>query len=197
MTKPFPALALSLLGLAASLAVAPPLRAAQDLRIDFDPRKTTVDFTLGASLHDVHGVFQLKSGSIQFDRQSGAASGSLVVDAGSGNSGTEARDSKMKHDVLETGRFPDIVFTPKNVVGNVPEQGSAAVQVHGVLRIHGIDHELTLLVSLTVTASTFQLTTTFAVPYVAWGMKDPSAFVLRVGKEVKITVHAAGQVSAR
>ena len=121
-------------------------------------------------------------------------SGSLIVDAGSGDSGNGSRDSKMKHDILETGRFPEIVFTPASVTGNVPEQGSATVQVRGILRIHGAEHEITLTLSLTVTGSAFELTTKFPVPYVAWGMKDPSVFVLRVGKQVDISVKAAGTV---
>ena len=195
MTRALRPLAFSILGLIASLAIAPRLRAAQDIRIDFDPQKTTIEFTLGASMHEVHGLFHLRSGSIRFDRQSGAASGSLIVEAGSGDSGNESRDSKMKRDILETPRFPEIVFTPKSVIGSVPEQGSATVQVRGIFRIHGVDHELTLIVSLKVTGSTFALTTKFPVPYVAWGMKDPSAFILRVGKQVDVTVKAAGQVS--
>lgn len=197
MTRSFRPLALSFLGLIASLTLATSTFAGQDIRIDFDPQKTTINFDLGASMHEVQGVFHLKSGSLRFDRQSGTASGSLIVDAGSGDSGNESRDSKMKRDILETARFPEIVFTPASVIGSVPEQGSATVQVRGTFRIHGIDHELTLVVSLTVTGSSFELTTKFPLPYVAWGMKDPSAFVLRVGKQVDISVKAAGHVTSR
>lgn len=178
----------------ASLTLTPRARASQNVRIDFDSQKTRIEFALADFMHDVHGVFRLRSGSIQFDRQSGSASGSLIVDASSGDSGVRSRDSKMKGDILEAGRFPDIVFMPKNVIGPVPESGSATIQVQGVFRIHGTDHPVTLPVSLTVSGSAFELTTKFAVPYVAWGMKDPSAFFLRVGKEVEITINAAGQV---
>ena len=37
----------------------------------------------------------------------------------------------------------------------------------------------------------------FALPYVSWGMKNPSTFVLRVDEKVAIEIHAAGRVLAR
>jgi polyisoprenoid-binding protein YceI len=187
---------LTLFAFATISAFASSAPVSENIRVDFDPQKTAIKFSLADFMHDVHGQFHLKSGSLRFDRQSGAASGSLIVDAGSGDSGSGSRDSKMKHDILDAARFPEIVFLPKSVIGTVPERGTARVQVLGVFRIHGIDHEISLPVTITVAGSTFELTTTFVVPYVSWGMKDPSALFLRVGKEVGITVTAAGRVNA-
>jgi hypothetical protein len=31
---------------------------------------------------------------------------------------------------------------------------------------------------------------TFDVPYVAWGMRNPSTLILRVGKSVQMAIHA-------
>ena len=98
-------------------------------------------------LHTVHGTFKLKSGSIVFDPRTGDASGEIVVDAKSGESGNHTRDGKMQKEVLESARFPEIVFFPKHVSGSVPAQGSSTLQVQGVFRIHGGDHDADALVS--------------------------------------------------
>jgi hypothetical protein len=41
-----------------------------------------------------------------------------------------------------------------------------------------------------------EATTTFVVPYVEWGLHDPSMMVLRVAKTVGVTVQAKGTLSA-
>ena len=64
--------------LALALATGTP-SAAQQITFTLDPQKTTVNFTLGASFHTVHGSFRVKNGAIQFDPTSGAASGRIVV----------------------------------------------------------------------------------------------------------------------
>jgi len=42
--------------------------------------------------------------------------------------------------------------------------------------------------------STWTATADFTVPYVNWGMKNPSVLFLRVGNDVKVRFHAAGTV---
>ena len=80
------------------LAASPVL--AQETVLEFDPGQTQVNFTLGDILHTVHGTFKLKRGTVKFDPTTGHASGLVVVDATSGNSGSNARDHKMHKDVL-------------------------------------------------------------------------------------------------
>src|SRR6185312_8306832 len=65
---------------------------AQEEVFEVEPAQSHVAFTLGDIFHTVHGTFQLKTGAIRFDPATGAASGQLVVDAASGNSGSNARD---------------------------------------------------------------------------------------------------------
>src|SRR3979490_1328108 len=85
---------------------------AQQKTFTLDPAQTKVNFTVDSTLHTVHGDFHLKRGNIQFDNSSGVAGGELVVDAASGESGSDGRDQKMHKDILESPKYSDIVFTP-------------------------------------------------------------------------------------
>jgi polyisoprenoid-binding protein YceI len=164
--------------------------------VEFDPARTTVDFTLGDVLHTVHGAFRLRSGVIQFDPTTGKASGSIVVDATSGDSGSEARDRRMHKNILESARYPEIVFTPDRVTGKISAEGTAQVQVHGMFRIHGGDHEMTLPFQVRTEVGQVTAATQFLVPYVKWGMKNPSTFLLKVNESVEISIRAAGRLSS-
>jgi len=166
---------------------------AQEARLSFVPSQTTVNFTLADVLHTVHGTFTLKSGLIQFNPSTAAVSGNIVVDAASGDSGSGARDKKMHKDILESARYSEVTFRPDHVDGKVSPQGSSTVQVHGMFGIHGAEHEITVPAQVELAPDHWNLTVHFDVPYVKWGMKDPSNFVLRVEKTVAIDLHAFGQ----
>ena len=167
---------------------------AQQTQIKLDPAKTRIEWTLGDVLHTVQGTFQLKSGAVLFDPRTGEASGQVVVDATSGNSGNGIRDSKMKKDVLESARYPEIVFSPKHVSGFVTGQDSFTVQVAGSFIIHGATHELTLTIPIAVKNAGVEARTKFVVPYEQWGMKDPSTLFLKVDKTVQISISTAGDL---
>lgn len=170
-----------------------PLRAA-DTVLMFDPPQTQIHWTLDAFVHTVHGTFQLRSGTVRFDPATGMASGELIADARSGASGNDSRDGKMHKSVLESTRFPDIVFRPKHVEGQVPAQGSATLQVRGTFLLHGSEHEATLPIQVTVEPGRISADSKFSIPYVAWGLKNPSTFVLRVGEKVDLEIHAAARI---
>jgi polyisoprenoid-binding protein YceI len=162
-----------------------------------DPATTPVSFTLSDLHGGVHGTFKLKRGTIQFDPESGAASGELVVDATSGDSGSNGRDSRMHKNILESAKYPDIVFTPDRVEGKVAMEGDSEVQVHGVFRIHGGDHEVTLPAKTHVAGGKITADIRFPVPYVKWGMKNPSILIMRVGDTVIIEIHAVGRLESQ
>lgn len=162
------------------------------LKFQFSPANTTINFTLGDILHTVHGSFQLKRGNVEYDPATGAVSGDIVADATSGQSGNRSRDHRMHKEILESGKYSEIVFRPDKVEGALSNSGTSNVQVHGVFSIHGSDHELTVPVRVQVFPDHWIADSHFTVPYVKWGIKNPSTFFLRVSESVEIDVHASG-----
>jgi polyisoprenoid-binding protein YceI len=170
-------------------------QAHREIDLNFVPAKTTVSFTLGDVLHTVHGSFDLKHGAVQFDPATNRITGEVLVDAASGHSGSEGRDKRMHKEILESAHYPDIVFRPDRVEGQVAATGVSTVQVHGIFAIHGADHEITIPVRVEMLPGHWIATLHFAVPYVKWGMKNPSTFVLRVDQSVDIDIQASGEAS--
>jgi polyisoprenoid-binding protein YceI len=167
---------------------------AQETALELDPGQTQVSFTLGDVLHTVHGTFKLKRGTVKFDPASGHAGGLVVVDATSGDSGSHARDHKMHKDILESEQYPEITFTPEKMQGQVLPQGDFNVQVLGTFTMHGESHPLTLVLRAHLTGQQLTADTYFTIPYVSWGLKNPSTLFLRVNDTVDISVHVAGQI---
>jgi polyisoprenoid-binding protein YceI len=163
--------------------------------LKLDPEKTTVNFTLGATLHTVRGTFRLKSGVIRFDPSSGSASGMAVVDAASGQTWNKRRDHTMRRDVLQSERYSEITFMPMRVTGAVVPQGESTVQVEGVLRLRGSDHAITLLFQVQAMGNELRAATQFVIPYVAWGLKNPSTFFLHVANKVDLNIVTTGTLT--
>ena len=176
------------------LADLAPLRA-QQMAVTLDPASTEIHFTLGATMHTVHGVFKLTSGQIQWDPLTGRASGAIVIDATSGSTDNTSRDKNMHAQVLESARFPEIVFRPSAVKGRVAAAGASQVDVAGVIVLHGMNHDETLeCVVQPAGAGQLEISTQLAVPFKTWGLKDPSTFLLHVADTVKVEVHALARI---
>jgi polyisoprenoid-binding protein YceI len=166
------------------------------VQAELNPSKCAVHFTLGAFLHTVHGTFNVNAGTIRFDPSSGHLTGEISVDVKSGQTGNATRDRQMHENVLESNRFPEAVFVLNHIHGSLALEGESHVEVRGVLRIHGAEHELTVPATVAVRRDVVTATADFTVPYVAWGMKDPSNVLLRVDKTVSIHVELNGAVKA-
>jgi len=163
-----------------------------------DPAQSEVRFTLGATLHTVEGALDLVRGELRFDPAGGAVSGEVAVDARSARTGIGARDHDMHAKVLESERFAEIVLRPEHLEVVRRDATSADVRLHGSLEIHGAEHAVVIPARVTVRgAGLLQVEATFGIPYVAWGLRDVSTFVLRVAKEVEVDVRAIGTWSSR
>lgn len=171
---------------------AAPQSATTSLVFTIDPMQSSVNWTLGSSLHTVHGTFALKKGSVQVDPGTGKASGEIVVDATSGKSGNDGRDKKMHKEVLESGRFEEIIFRPHSIEGNLAKQGESAVQIRGTFALQGGEHELMVPVQANLSGGHWTGTAKFSVPFIEWGLKNPSTWLLKVDHSVDVELELKG-----
>ncbi len=89
------------------------------------------------------------SGEVQFDPDNLEASSlrfsvnadSLRVSDDVSDKDRREIERMMKEDVLETGRFPEIVFESRSVMANLIYAGFYRVQISGQLSLHGVVHD--------------------------------------------------------
>ncbi len=168
----------------------------QKTAVRLDPGGTQINFTLSDFLHTVHGTFKLTKGDFWFDLSSGEAGGGLIVSSGSGDSGSHARDSRMDKNILQTDVYPLITFTPDRVIGRINGAGHSEFRLHGIFGIHGATHELSMNVKSEIRGARLTARADFDVPYVRWGIKNPSTLMLRVNQTVQIEIQTDGQIAA-
>ena len=190
MSKTFQTHVLSMIALLTCGVV---FAAAQDRAFQIDPAQSSVQFTLGDVLHTVHGTFKVKQGNLQIE-PTGKMAGEIVVDAASGQSGSGMRDRKMNKEVLESARYPEIIFRPDRIDGKVSGEGKSSVMVHGIFSIHGAEREITVPAQVEMAADHWTAKVHFTIPYAKWGMKNPSTLFLRVSDTVEIDLAAEGPV---
>ena len=163
-----------------------------EVTLDLDPRQSKLQWTLGSTLHTVHGTFLLKRGAVKFDPASGRANGEFVADAASGESGNESRDKKMHREILESGRYSEVIFRPNRIDGSVLAEGSSHVEVRGTFLLHGSEHELTVPVEAQLNGKSWKGSARFSVPYLQWGLKSPNTFLLKADPAVEIELELSG-----
>jgi polyisoprenoid-binding protein YceI len=167
--------------------------AAQEITVEIDAAKSKVHYMVESSLHTVHGTFTLKDGSkVRLDPATGKAGGEVAVYATSGESGNNSRDERMHREILETRKYPDFVFRPTQVEGKVNPEGASDIKLHGVMLIHGGEHAVVAQVHEELAGGQCKGTAKFDVPYIEWGIKDPSNWLLKVKPVVHVELEIAG-----
>lgn len=194
-----------ILGIAVLLAASPvapttrqiqtPAPAAHEVTLTFEPAQTKVHYMVDSTLHTVHGMFALKSGSLRFDPQTGKVDGAIVVNATTGASGNSSRDARMHKEILESWKFAEVTFRPTQIDGQVSLTSASDFMVKGIITLHGSDHELLVPVHSEFSGSQWKGTARFDIPYIQWGIKDPSNFLLHVKPVVNIELEMSGTQS--
>ncbi|MFQ5698973.1 MAG: YceI family protein [Myxococcota bacterium] len=159
-----------------------------------DPGACHVGFELGATLHSVEGSFRLTRGEIGFDPETGLADGRVVVSARSGTTGIGLRDRNMHRAVLESETYPEIVFLPQRVAIQRHRDDVLDVELSGSIEIHGVSEPITVPGKAYLEDGRVRVHARFEVPYVRWGLRDYSNFLLRVSPTVEVSLDLVGDL---
>ena len=172
-----------------------PAALAQHQTFVVNPDASEVRMALKTTHELVNGSFHVQSGSIGLDRGNPRMSGSVVVLAGSGKTGNDSRDKKMNRDILKVEQYATVSFEPKTYTGLIAPSGDSTIQVTGIFTLLGTPHEITIpmLVHLDGTSATAKAH--FVVPYVQWGLKNPSFMIWKADNDVTIDLNLVGTIS--
>jgi polyisoprenoid-binding protein YceI len=180
---------------AALAVILAPAVLAQHQTFSVNPDASEVKMKLNTTHEVVNGTFHIQSGSINFDRTTSHISGIVIVAAGSGKTGNDSRDKKMNKDILKVDQFATVSFAPKAYNGTIAASGDSTIQVSGVFTLLGIAHDLTIPMQIHIDGSKATAKAQFVVPYVQWGLKNPSFMIWKAENDVAIVLNLVGQVS--
>jgi len=183
------------LALTALALLLPAAALAQHEKFTADPAKSTIAFILGTNHGDDHGTFHVQSAAIDFDPKAATIAGAVVVSSLSGDTGNGSRDKKMAKDVLDAPHFAEITFFPKSYTGTLSLTGDSTLQLSGVFTLAGKPHDITVTALIHIEGGAATVKTHFVVPYVAWGLKDPSFMMFKVAKEIPIDLTLTGALA--
>lgn len=183
---------LTVFALAAALA---PAALAQHQTFAVNPDASEVKITLKTTHEIVNGTFHVQSGSIEFDRGTPKMSGAVVVLAGSGKTGNDSRDKRMNRDILKAEQYATVSFVPRTYTGAIAQSGDSTIQVTGIFTLLGSPHEITIPILVHLEGATATAKTHFVVPYVQWGLKNPSFLIWKADDIVAIDLNLIGTIS--
>jgi polyisoprenoid-binding protein YceI len=159
------------------------------------PDASEVKMTLKTTHELVEGTFHCQSGTIEFDHSTAKMSGSVVVLAGSGKTGNDSRDKKMNKDILLVEKFATVSFEPKSYAGAIAPTGDSTLQVAGVFTILGTPHQISVPMVVHLEGNSATAKAHFVVPYVQWGLKNPSFLIWKADNDVAIDLYLVGTIS--
>jgi polyisoprenoid-binding protein YceI len=176
-------------------AILAPAAFAQHQTFVVNPDASEVKMTLKTTHELVNGVFHVQSGSVEFDRGTPKMSGLIAVAAGSGKTGNGSRDKKMYKDILKVEQYATVSFEPKAYAGVIATSGDSTIQATGIFTLLGTPHEITVPMQVHLDGAGATAKAHFVVPYIQWGLKDPSFLIWKADHDVAIDLNLVGTIS--
>jgi hypothetical protein len=101
----------------------------------------------------------------------------------------------MNREILKVDQYTTVSFAPKTYSGTIAPSGDSTIQVSGVFTLLGYPHDLTIPMQIHIDGSKATASAQFVVPYVGWGLKNPSFMFWKAENDVAIDLSLVGQVS--
>ena len=162
------------------------------LRYRFDAARSVLRWDLPATLHTVRGVAPRFEGFVQANpRPDGSfdVRARIVVDAAAMITGNPKRDHNMREKVLETDRYPEIVFELRGFTGPISRMRAGenfTAQIDGMLTVHGRSQPILLPVDVHVLEDHAIVTGSFPVHWKKYGLADPSFGLVKVKEPLQV-----------
>lgn len=160
-----------------------------------DAKESEVRIILGATLHTVDGRAALEPATFRWNTDTGSASGRAVIQTSRLRTGIDARDEKMREDVLQSALHPEVVFEATGF--ELRQAGAEKMRfvLKGKLTLLGTGHEIELETHAHLRPDkSWKARADLNLPYVQWGLTDPSLPFFSVDKYVLVEVKAVGSL---
>lgn len=158
---------------------------------------TKVQFTSQAPMETVVGTTHIVSGTVELDPSGTGegAHGEIHADMASLKTGLDLRDKHMRQDHLETGKYPEAVFTLTSLAlpeGGLSDDQRTRVTVQGSFKLHGVEKniepETWLTLHRTASGSTLRIESNFTVSLPDYQIARPQFLVMRLSDEQRVHV---------
>jgi hypothetical protein len=101
----------------------------------------------------------------------------------------------MHNDILVVEQHATVSFEPRSYSGAIAASGDSTIQVTGIFTLLGMPHSIAVPVVVHVEGPAATVKAHFVVPYIQWGLKDPSFLFWKAEKEVEIDLALSGRIS--
>ncbi len=101
----------------------------------------------------------------------------------------------MNKNILKVEQFSTVSFAPKAYTGTVAASGDSAIQVSRVFTLLGTPHDLTIPIRIHIDGLKATARAELIIPYVEWGLKNPSFLIWKAENSVEVQIDLVGEVS--
>jgi hypothetical protein len=85
-----------------------------------------------------------------------------------------------------------MIFHAKSIEGELAPSGHSRITLVGTVTLVGKDHPLSIPANVDLADGAVAINAKFAIPFIDWGLHDPSTFILKVSKQVDVSIAAKG-----